>query len=164
MSETVNQEKQNTNNANTGTAPERTFTQAELDAVISERLSRERAKYADYETLKQKAVKFDEAEEASKSELQKAQEKASAYKEELDRMKKAESVRSVREKVAKDTGVPVSLLSGETEEACTEQAQAILAFAKPTGYPSVKDGGEVTRHTKGTAQESFAEWFKNVQK
>lgn len=164
MSETVNQVNQNTNNENAGTAPERTFTQAELDAVIGERLSRERAKYADYETLKEKASKFDEAEEASKTELQKAQDKMAAYKAELDSLKKAESVRAIRDKVAKETGVPVSLLTGETEEACTDQAKAILEFAKPSGYPSVRDDGEVTSPTKGTAQEEFSEWFRKVQK
>lgn len=40
---------------------------------IQDRLTRERGKYADYETLKVKAAKFDEAEEAGKTELQKAQ-------------------------------------------------------------------------------------------
>lgn len=35
-----------------GPAPEKTFTQAELDAIIGERLSRERQKYADYDELK----------------------------------------------------------------------------------------------------------------
>lgn len=163
MSETVNQVNQNTNNESAGNIPEKTFTQAELDAVIGERLSRERAKYADYDTLKEKAIKFDEAEEASKTELQKAQEKLSAYKSELDAMKKAERVRAIRDEVARETGVPVSLLTGETEESCLEQAKGILAFAKPSEYPSVKDGGEATK-SNGTAQESFAEWFKNVQR
>ena len=54
----------------------KTFTQAELDAAIESRLTRERAKFADYEALKAKAEKFDKAEEAAKSELQKAQEQA----------------------------------------------------------------------------------------
>ena len=52
--------------------PERTFTQAEMDAIIGDRLKRERAKYADYNELAKKAKAFDEAEEAGKSELQKA--------------------------------------------------------------------------------------------
>ena len=111
MSETVNQVNQNTNNENSGTTPERTFTQAELDAVIGERLSRERAKYVDYETLKEKASKFDKA-----------------------------------------------------EETCADQAKAILEFAKPSGYPSVRDDGEVASPTKGTAQEEFSECFRKAQK
>ena len=46
-----------------GTAPsrqeERTFTQAELNAIVADRLARERAKYADYDKLKDKAGKAD---------------------------------------------------------------------------------------------------------
>ena len=47
--------------------PERTFTQSELNAIIGDRLAQERKKYADYDELKGKAAKFDEAEEASKT-------------------------------------------------------------------------------------------------
>ena len=42
---------------------ERYFTQSEMDAIIGERLSRERNKYADYDSLKEKGyelVKVDE--------------------------------------------------------------------------------------------------------
>ena len=51
--------------------PERTFTQSELNAILGGRFAQERKKYADYEELKGKAQKYDAAEEASKSELQK---------------------------------------------------------------------------------------------
>ena len=51
---------------------ERTFTQAELDAVIGDRLQRQRAQYADYDDLKAQAEKWSEHEEAQKSEIQKA--------------------------------------------------------------------------------------------
>ncbi len=44
-----------------GGAPEKTFTQGEMDAIIGERLAREREKYADYDILKAKAAKFDES-------------------------------------------------------------------------------------------------------
>ena len=56
MNETVNQANQ------TAEQPERTFTQAEMDAIIRDRLSRERSKYADYDDIKAKAQKFDAAE------------------------------------------------------------------------------------------------------
>lgn len=49
-------------------------TQEALDRIIEQRLSRERAKFADYDTLRDKAAKFDEADAASKSELQRLQE------------------------------------------------------------------------------------------
>lgn len=139
--------------------PEKTFTQDEVNKIVGERLARESAKYADYETLKDKAAKFDEQEEASKSELQKAQDKAAKLQSELDGMKKADSIRQIREKVSSATGVPVSLLTADTEEAALEQANAIKAYANP-GHPVVRDGGEVrTDGNKGTTREQFEQWF-----
>ena len=111
-------------------APERTFTQAEMNAIIADRLSRERAKYADYDALKKKADQFDAAQEAGKTELQKANERAAALQTQVDALTRANEVREVRGKVSAATGVPAELLSGETEEACKAQAQAILKFAK----------------------------------
>jgi hypothetical protein len=134
---TVNQEQP------TAGQPERTFTQAEMDAIIGERLSRERAKFADYEDIKAKAAKYDEVEEASKSELQKVTEKAEALQAKLDQLTKADEVRKIREAVSSETGVPANLLSGDDEQACKDQAAAILAFVKNgRAYPSVKDAGE----------------------
>lgn len=142
---------------------ERTFTQAELDDVVKTRLAKERAKYADYETLQKKALKFDEMEEANKSELQKATERAEELQKQLDSMNKANEIRNVREKVAKETGVPASLLHGETEEDCTEQAYGILAYKNENPepkYPTVKDGGEVQNFQhKKNVEDQFADWF-----
>ena len=161
MSETVNQ-------GQTATAAEpaegsRTFTQDEMNAIIADRLGRERAKYADYEALKDKAAKYDAAEEASKTELEKAQEKARTLQAKIDSMVKADRVRQIREKVAASKGIPVTLLSKETEEECIEQADAILNFAKPGGYPKVKDGGEPQKPTgKQSTSEQFAEWMEKM--
>jgi len=49
-----------------------TFTQADLDRTLGERLSRERAKFADYDDLKAKASRLAELEDANASELEKA--------------------------------------------------------------------------------------------
>lgn len=93
-------------------------------------------------------------------ELKEALEKMSGLQTELDSMKAAESLRLTREKVAQATGVPANLLTGETEESCNEQAQAILKFAQPdNSYPVVKDSGEVHVTPKQTTREQFAEWF-----
>lgn len=53
------------------------------------------------------------------------------------------NTRNARDKVSADTGVPANLLTGDTEESCKAQADAILAWrgAQPK-YPSTKDGGE----------------------
>lgn len=153
--ETVNQ-------VQTEEAVEKTFTQAELNQIVEDRLQRERQKYAgmaDYDQLKEKAGKYDELQEASKTELQKATERATALQKELDGMKHEASIRSVRAKVAEEKGIPASLLTADTEEACAEQADAILAFANPSGYPAVRDGGEVRATGKKSTSEQFAEWF-----
>ena len=104
---------------------EKTFSQAELDAVVKDRLKREREKYADFDALKAKAEKFDELEAANKSELEKANEEVEKLKKELTEIKTAETVREIRESVAKETGIPAHLLTGKTEEECKAQASAI---------------------------------------
>ena len=154
--ETVNQEQA------TSTEVEKTFNQSELDAIISDRLKREREKYADYDALKEKATRLDEIEEASKTELQKATERAERLESELTQMKKAEEIRQIRDKVATTTGVPASLLSGETEDACTEQAKAILSFKSSSSYPVIKDGGEIQKTVEGSTRQQFAEWAEQA--
>ena len=157
MNETVNQET----NTTTAAEPERTFSQAEVDAIIGDRLKREREKYADFEELKEKAAKYDAAVESEKSDLQKATELAESYKTQLDAMKKAEEVRTIRDKVATEKGIPASLLTGDTEEACTAQADALLAWHTPEqkAYPSVKDNGEVRKVSGGDTRDQFESWF-----
>lgn len=152
--ETVNQE----NATNVTEQTEKTFTQAELDQIIAERLKREREKYPDYDSLKEKAARLDQIEEDAKSELQRAQEKAEKLQAELSAMKHQEEVRSIRDKVAQATGVPSSLLTGDTEEACTEQAAGILSFKSSVGYPVLKDGGEIQKTVEGSTRQQFAEW------
>lgn len=106
----------------------KTFTQDEVNAIVGKRIQEEKSKYADYNELKEKAGKYDESVEANKSEIQKATERAAALQAELNGYKKQEELRKVREKVAKETGVPVELLSGEDEETCKNQAEAMNAW------------------------------------
>src|SRR5689334_3514929 len=67
--------------------PERTFTQADLDRIVTERLSRQeqsiKSQFADYSTLKEKALKWAEHEESQKTELQRIQDAARAEREAL---------------------------------------------------------------------------------
>lgn len=149
------------NNGTETVSQERTFTQSELNGIIENRLKKENAKYSDYEDLKKKAALFDEMEEAKKSELQKANEKADALQKKIDEMTKANEITAIRNKIASESGVPANLLNGDTEETCKAQAEAILAFAKPnTQYPNVKDGGEAMPPTqKQTSEQKFADWF-----
>lgn len=128
-----------------GTQPntaDKTFTQAEMDAIIGERLKRERVKYADYDELKAKASKFDEAQEASKSELQKAIEERDKLKSKLDAYE-AEKARAAKvAEVAAEQGVDADLLSrmaGDIEENAAYLKE--LGQAAPK-YGTVPDAGE----------------------
>lgn len=94
-------------------------------------------------------------------ELKEAKDAIAALTNELNGMKHADQVRQVREKVSGEKKVPASLLTGETEEACTAQADAILAFAKSGSYPAVPDGGEAKVTGATSARDKFAEWAKN---
>ncbi len=121
---------------------ERTFTQAEMDAIIGDRLKRERAKYADYDELKTKATAYDEAAEASKSELQKAVERAEKAEAELSSMKAEKEHADKVAKVAAEQGVDAKLLarmSGEVEENALFLKAQMESMPK---YEPVHDGGE----------------------
>ena len=138
-------------------ATEKTFTQAELDRIVQERVREERAKLDEYKT---KAAKYDEMEANSKAELQKAQEKADKLTKELADLKHGNEIREMKERVAKEKGVPADLLTGETTEACEAQAEAILNFAGGNGLLAVRDGGESNPATKKSTAKQFGEWIK----
>jgi hypothetical protein len=142
----------------------KTFTQEEVNGIVNDRLARERKKYEgiDLEALKAKAARFDELEEANKTELEKANARADKLQAELNSIKKAGQIREIRDKVAQETGVPSNLLTAETEEECTKQAESIKAFAQPNAYPAVRDGGEPRNINKGTALNDFESWAQQA--
>src|SRR5690242_287289 len=53
-----------------------TFSQADVDRIVRERLARQKAQFSDYDDLKTKATEYDKIAEAQKSELEKANERA----------------------------------------------------------------------------------------
>ena len=93
--------------------------------------------------------------------LQEVTSKVAALQQELDKRDKAEAIRTMREKVSGEMKVPTALLTGETEEACAEQAKAILAFAQSSGYPVVRDGGDPHNQPSPKTRDKFAEWAKD---
>lgn len=99
--------------------------------------------------------------EAAGTDAKAHKDRADRLQAELDGLKKAETVRGIRAKVAGEKKVPANLLTGETEEDCARQADAILAFAKPTQYPNVPDGGEATPPGSGATRDRFAEFMSD---
>lgn len=149
MGETGTQETQGVPQGQHGTGQD-SFSQEQVDAIVRDRLAREREKYKDYNSLKSKAAEYDKQQEASKTELQKAQEQTEALRKELSGLKEQEKIRSIRTKVSGETGVPSELLTGDSEEDCKTQAEAILKFAKGSKYPGIKE----TEHRKNTVIQS----------
>lgn len=115
----------------------KTFTQADLDRIVAERLTREKSKYADYDELKAKASKLDEQEAANKSDIEKA---TAAATEAAKRAEEAE-LRALRLEVAGDKGLSPSQakrLVGTTREELEADADELLADFPPASKPSDK--------------------------
>lgn len=77
----------------------KTFTQAEIDAIVQARIARERDKYKDYEDLKAKAEAYEEEkrqrEEAEMTEAEKARKEAERLKAELESLRKQQEQNAI---------------------------------------------------------------------
>jgi hypothetical protein len=116
-------------------------TQDELNKIISERIARERAKFSDYSDLKSKAAKFDELDQASKSEQERLTERLAAAEA---RAAEIEG-RALRLEVAAENGLTpaqAKRLVGSTREELEADAKELLATFQPT--KSEDDGESVT--------------------
>ena len=96
--------------------------------------------------------------------LEKATRRAADLEAELNGVRAAEKLRVLREAIAGETGVPASLLTGETEDDCKAQAEAILAFARPSAYPTVPDGGEIHVPAGSSTRDQFSDWLQEKLK
>lgn len=119
----------------------RTFTQDEVNEMMGKVRRETREKYADYDELKQKASAYDEAQEAAKSELEKAQEAAAKAGEELDALRAEKARNDLASRISAATGVPASLITGTDEESMTASANAIAAYARAASTVAPLDKG-----------------------
>lgn len=102
----------------------------DIDWVAQARKWEQRAKDANrrVKELEPVAAKVTELEEASKSELQKAQERA----QQLEQALAETQSKALRAEVSAAKGVPAGLLSGDSREALETSADAILTFRDKT--------------------------------
>ena len=119
-------------NGTGGTTTPTTFTQDDVNRFVAAERRSVEGRFADYDELKGKAAKLDEAEAANKTELQRAQEAAQAAEK---RAADAEG-KALRAEVASAKGVPAALLTGSTKEELEAAADALLEF-KGAGTPPV---------------------------
>lgn len=144
---------------------ERTFTQTELDAIVRDRLKREREKYADYADLQTKAKAYDEAQEAAKSELQKAVERAERAEAELTAMRQERERSELVARLAAEKGVSAEMLARMSGDVAENAAWLAEQDAAKPKYPSVADTGEVTSVSgaaTGDAAADFAEFMQSA--
>lgn len=158
-------------------APEagKTFTQAELDKVVNERLRRERAQFSDYDDIKAKAEKFDAAEEAKKTDAQKEAD-ARAARERTDNEKSAAAdrrlitaeikaqaagrVHNLDHVVALLMGSPGIKVKGDTVEGAKEALEALLTehpyLEQKAGAGPGTSGGDFSGRDQKTLDEQIA--------
>lgn len=100
--------------------------QEDFDKRIQARLARERSKFADYDDVKAKAAEFDKSQEASKTEVQKATERAEKAEADLAAIQSS----SLRSEVALAKGLTptqAKRLVGSTREELEADADELLA-------------------------------------
>lgn len=138
-------------------------TQADLDKIIGERVARERGKYLDYEDLKTKAAEFDKLADANKSEIEKANERASAAEAEVAAMpaKVAEQLKThlvaLHEISAEDAEL---FLTATDPELLLKQVSRLIAGSEArqqAGNYAPNEGGSHTNSPGyGDGMRSFA--------
>ena len=140
---------------------EKTFTQEELNAIVADRLERERKKYADYDDLKKDAEAYRAKQEADKTELQKAQDRIAELEREQGERKKKDEHAALVAKVMGEQKVDAkyaSLLTAEDEDGLVAQAKLIgERFADPVPREGGKPPqvGEKDAEMKAFAHKLF---------
>ena len=122
--------------------------QEQLDKVLSKRLERERAKYADYEELKQKAAEAAD----SRSEVEKLHDRV----KELEQERHQSALEAAKAKAASEYGVPADLLVGDETDAVEAHAKRLseyVAAQAPSTDAYVKNVG---RDDAEASVESYA--------
>lgn len=115
--------------------------QDELDRIISARVARERAKYADYDVLKSSAADAEKAKADHAAAIDALKAEHSAAIEALKAEKETSEAELLKLTVASDKGVPAKLLTGSTKEELEKAAEALLEFKNAGNDPHAQHNG-----------------------
>jgi hypothetical protein len=125
-----------------GNGAGKTFTQAELDTIVRDRLTRERGKFQDYDSLKAAAQELQQLKAASQSDIERITTERDTLKGQLNSL----TAETTRQKVALkkglvgDKAVLAGRLSGTTEAEMEADADELLKLFGGTGGSGF-DGG-----------------------
>lgn len=115
-------------------------TQEEFDAAIKERLSREKAKYSDYDQLKSRVTELETENVGLKSTIEANNQSKADADNQLEKMQSQIAdyeTASLRTRVALQYGLPYDLadrLQGTDEESFKADAERLASFVKPTEH------------------------------
>ena len=115
-------------------------TQEDFDAAIKERLSREKAKYSDYDQLKSRVTELETENVGLKSTIEANNQSKSESDKQLEEMQKqiaGYETASLRTRIALQHGLPYDLadrLQGTDEESFKADAERLASFVKPTEH------------------------------
>jgi hypothetical protein len=107
-----------------------------LAADVAKWKAMSRKNEADKKAALEKAKKFDDLENANKTELQKLLDRAEA----AEKRANENDLKVIKADVAVAKGVPASLLSGTTQEELEASADALLAFRGEVKPPAIEFG------------------------
>lgn len=142
-----------------GQSQERTFTQSEVNSMLAAERRNERAKFSDYEDLKNKAKLYDQQQAESQTDLEKAQSALAAVTAERDALMSEKERRSWIDEVSAETKVDastVAMLSGKTRDELMEQARKLApSFAQPVS----SEGGKPANVEPGSKEQFVNELF-----
>lgn len=98
----------------------------------------------------EKAAAYDELEKSSQEKLQKALDRAAKAEDELKAERAAREADALRERIAREKGVPADLLHGSTEEELSAFADRLVQYATPDPAPKIDRPGAHDRTPGGT--------------
>ena len=133
-------------------------TQADLDRIVENRLSRERAKYANYDQYKADS----EALGGAVAERDSYKSQLDAANKELEELRGKEQVRTWAQEVSQETGVPADVLRGETKEEMLAHAKTLEKYVSVSAPVVGSDGKSPSKPAATSTREMFAQALEGI--
>lgn len=138
-------------------------TKEQIDAIMAihgNDINAEKSK-TKAEADKRKAAEDDLARlQGESDDINKVRKQLADTQGELDALKASNAANAARAKVAAEKGIPVELLTADTEEDCTAQADSLLAWKNPEGaqrYADTHDKGGGGADSAAGKDDAFRE-------
>ena len=139
-------------------------TQEEFDAAIKERLSREKAKYSDYDQLKSRVTELETENVGLKSTIEATNQSKADTDKQLENLQNkiaGYEMASLRTRVALQHGLPYDLadrLQGTDEESFKADAERLVGYIKKSQpVAPIRDSEPVLEKTENTLYKNLVQ-------